>query len=98
MSDTPDEYGTLPMLEVPEAYRPPTRPLPALVVWGGYTGKRQSCFDCLSNIATGLNRHFAEPARMTRTSREGIGYYCGRHGSERKIQDDMNGLTKKVKR
>lgn len=65
------------------------------VVWTAYKGARTSCDDCLRNLASGDSRHFSDPATMLRTSPDGRGYYCYRHGHARRTADELNGLTKK---
>lgn len=84
------------MFEVPEKYRAPDKPV-AAVGWATYSGARTSCDGCLVNIAKGESRHFSEPAQYVRTTPEGRGYYCYRHGHAQRTMDELAGLTSKGK-
>lgn len=83
-----DPFGTIPMFEVPEKYRPPAKP-PKKIVWTAYKGARTSCCQCVLNIAKGTNRHFSDSASKVRTTPTSRDYYCYRHGYEQELQDDM---------
>lgn len=81
-----DEYGTEPMFDVPEEYRPPKRP-PKYPAWREYKGKRISCHDCVMDLVNGSAGFMAEPATWLRDTPVRRDYFCARHAHRRKLEE-----------
>lgn len=84
-----DDYGTIPMFEVPEKYRAPSKEVKG-VSWRRYTGARTSCDNCISEHR---ERHIGafqiERASWLRVTADSVGYLCFRHGAVQKTEDDL---------
>lgn len=81
-----DPYGTEPMFDVPEKYRPPLRPV-KYPQWRRYSGKRTSCDVCIIDLSMGTVKFMAESARHVRTDENGRRFLCDRHADERRVAD-----------
>ena len=83
-----DEYGTIPMFEVPKKYKAPKKQADeAVPSWKAYKGKRTSCDHCILAIAKGQTKFLAENAAHVRTHLGVKAFLCNRHAMELKVQN-----------
>ena len=80
-----DPYGTEPMFDIPDRYRPPKRKVG--VAWRKHTGKITSCDDCILDLAAGKVKFMPTPAALVRTDLDSRRYYCHVHAAQRKEAD-----------
>lgn len=88
-----DPYGTEPMFDIPDRYKPPKRQQ-AAVAWRQHKGKQTSCDDCILALARGEVKFSPNLASHVRTTPVQRGYYCTEHAMSRKADDVKRRLWK----
>lgn len=80
-----DDYGTIPMFEVPDRYRK-ARPENAAPKWGKHSGPRTTCELCILDIRAGHLRSPYETATETYTVGSRVWHLCATHRTQIKYQ------------